>query len=202
MNDNWRETQEVAIKATTIPPPSNLESAIVITLVPGSYTAIVRGKGDATGVGLVEVYDLTQAAPSQLANISTRGFVETGENVMIGGFILGPEDALESTILLRAIGPSLTDAGVANALADPILDLRDGNGALVKSNDNWKDTQKAAIAATGIPPTKDKESAIIANLPPGSYTAIVSGKDAQVGVALVEIYHLSDSAPAHADQAP
>ena len=200
-NDNWMDTQKATIIATTVPPTNNLESAIVITLDPGNYTAIVRGKGNATGIGLVELYDLSQGVPSQLANISTRGFVETAENVMIGGFILGPPDALNANVLIRAIGPSLSGS-VSNALADPVLDLRDVNGARVALNDNWKDTQEDAIRATTIPPTNDKESAIVANLPPGNYTAIVSGKDNTTGVALVEIYRLNEPAAAHAEKAP
>jgi len=192
-NDNWKDSQEQEIIDTTIPPTNDLESAIVETLDPGAYTAIVSGKNGGTGVGLVEAYDLDQAAASQLANISTRGFVESADNVMIGGFIVGgPSDSGEATVLLRALGPSLGNAvpPVAGALQDPFLELHDSNGAIITSNNDWKDTQQAEIEATGIPPTDDRESAILATLLPGAYTAIVSGKDGTTGVGLVEVYNL------------
>ena len=137
-NDNWRDTQEQEIMDTTIPPTNDLESAIVATLEPGSYTAIVRGKNDTTGIGLVEVYDLDEAADSELANISTRGFVDTGDNVMIGGFIVG--SGVDTTVVVRAIGPSLGDLGVSNPLQDPTLELHGTNGDLLASDDDWKDT--------------------------------------------------------------
>ncbi len=191
-NDNWKSTQQAAIEATGIPPTNDKESAIVATLAPGNYTAVVRGKNGSTGVGLVEGYDLAQEAASQLANISTRGFVDTGENVLIGGFILGGGTvATDSSVLVRAIGPSLTQAGVANALQDPTLELHDANGNILKSNNNWKDTQKAAIEATGLPPTNDKESALIATLAAGNYTAVVRGVRSTTGVGLVEVYNLT-----------
>jgi hypothetical protein len=191
-NDNWRDAQEAEIIASTIPPTDNLESAIVATLVPGAYTAIVSGKNGGTGIGLVEAYDLDQTADSELANISTRGFVEAGDNVMIGGFIVGGDGGRNVSVIVRAIGPSLGDANppVPSALADPILELHDGNGATLASNDNWKDTQEAEIIASTVPPTNDKESAIVATLAPGAYTAVVSGKNNTTGVALVEAYNL------------
>jgi hypothetical protein len=189
-NDNWKDTQQTEIEATGIPPTNDLESAIVATLLPGNYTAILSGKNDTTGIGLVEVYDLALTANSQLANISTRGFVLTGDNVMIGGFILGGAATDTNRILVRALGPSLTQAGITDALADPTLELHDGNGTLIQSNDNWKDTQQVEIEATTIPPTNDLESAIVAVLSPGPYTAIVRGKNDTTGVALVEVYHL------------
>lgn len=186
-NDNWKDTQEAEIIASTIPPTNDFESAIVATLDPGNYTAIVSGKNGGTGVGLVEAYDLDRAA-GRLANISTRGFVDTADNVMIGGFIIGGDTAAD--ILLRAIGPSLTDQGVPNALQDPTLELHDGNGNTLTSNDDWKETHQAEIEATGIPPTNDRESALISTLAPGSYTAIVRGKNDTTGVGLVEVYNL------------
>jgi hypothetical protein len=193
-NDNWMDDPQQAadIEATGLAPKNNLESAILVTLDPGSYTAIVSGKDGTTGVGLVEAYDLDQTAVSQLGNISTRGFVETGNNVMIGGFILGPEGAEDATTLVRAIGPSLTAFGVTDALADPVLELHDANGALLTSNDNWMDDpqQAADIEATGLAPGNDLESAILMALPPGGYTAIVAGKAGLTGVALVEVYRL------------
>jgi hypothetical protein len=123
-----------------------------------------------------------------LANISTRGVVQTGDNVLIGGFIV--TGTVSKTVLIRAIGPSLTAGGVPNALADPTLELRGGNGALILANDNWRDAQQAAIIATGIPPTDNLESAILATLAPGAYTAIVRGKNNTTGSALVEVYGL------------
>ena len=191
-NDNWKDTQEAEIIASTIPPTNDLESAIVATLNPGAYTAIVSGKNGGTGVGLVEAYDLDQAAASQLANISTRGFVETGDNVLIGGFIVGGAGGGSASVIVRAIGPSLANANppVPGALADPFLELHDGNGATIASDDNWKDTQEAEIIATTIPPTDDLESAIVDTLAPGNYTAIVSGKNNTTGVSLVEAYNL------------
>ena len=183
-NDNWKSDQQGEIEATTIPPTSEVEAAIVATLEPGAHTAVLRGKNDGTGVGLVEVYDLESGSPVQLANISTRGQVQTGDNVMIGGFIIG--GSYPAKVLVRAIGPSLP---VDGALQDPTLELVDSNGATV-SNDNWRATQESEIIATTVPPTNDREAAIVATLVPGAYTAIVRGKDDTIGVALVEGYNL------------
>ena len=188
-NDNWRDNQQAEIQASGVPPTDDRESAIVASLAPGNYTAVVEGKNQTTGVGLVEVYDLDQPADSKLANISTRGVVETGGNVMIGGFILG-KGSQQSRLIVRAIGPSLSEAGISGVLADPMLDLRDANGDLVRSNNNWRDSQQAEIEATGIPPRNDLESAIVATLPPAPYTAVVSGTGNTTGVGLVEVYQL------------
>lgn len=188
-NDNWRESDQVpAIEASTIPPSDNRESAIVRDLAPGNYTAVVRGAGDTEGIALAEVYDLDIAGDSQLVNISTRGSVETGDNILIGGFILRGNTA---TVLLRAIGPELTAHGVPNALQDPTLELRDINGGLIMENDNWRENQQTEISGTGIAPTDDRESAIFKVLPGGNYTAIVRGKSGSVGVGLVEAYRLA-----------
>lgn len=190
-NDNWKDTQQAEVTATGVPPPNDLESAIVQTLAPAGYTAILRGNNGGTGVGLVEVYDLAASANSKLANISTRGFVDTGDFVMIGGVIIGGGSAgVNSKVLVRAIGPSLAGAGVAGPLLDPTLELRDANAALVAQNDNWKDTQQAEVTATTIPPTNDAESALVQTVAPGNYTAIVRGKGDTTGVALVELYNL------------
>ena len=186
-NDNWRDSQEAEIIATTIPPTNNFESAIVASLPPGGHTAIVRGKGGSTGVGLVEVYDLEGAAPETLANISTRGQVQTGDNVMIGGFIIGGNQPAK--ILVRAIGPSLTALGIAGALQDPVLELHDKNGTMI-ANDDWRSTQEAEIIATTVPPTHIKEAAILATLVPDPYTAIVRGANNTIGIALVEAYNI------------
>jgi len=188
-NDNWKDTQEADIEATGLQPSNDFESAIVSTLDPGTYTAVVSGRNGGTGVGLVEGYDVDQASNSQLANISTRGFVETGTNIMIGGFILGG-GGKDVSVVVRALGPSLTPFGVTGALADPTLELHDENGALIQDNDNWKDTQQTEIEATGLQPTDDLESAIFKTLAPGAYTAIVGGSGGLTGVALVEVYRL------------
>ncbi len=188
-NDNWREMQESEIQATTIPPTNDLESAIVRTLDPGSYTAILRGKNNATGIGLIEVYDLDANVDARLANISTRAVVEAGDNVLIGG-IIGGGTGSQPKVLIRAIGPSLTSAGVPNALQDPLLELHDNNGALIASNDDWQSDHQAEIEATGVAPTNIHESAILATLLPTNYTAIVKGVNNSAGVALVEVYHL------------
>jgi uncharacterized repeat protein (TIGR03803 family) len=199
-NDNWKfndqtgQSQEADIRATTIPPTNDLESALIATLSPGAYTAILAGKSGGTGVGVVEVYDLAQAANSKLANISSRGFVDTGDNVMIGGFIVGGgAGGGDAKVIVRAIGPSLP---VAGALGDPTLELHNGNGTMIVTNDNWKindqtgQSQEADIRATTIPPTSDLESAIVATLPPDNYTAIVRGKNNATGIGVVEVYNL------------
>jgi hypothetical protein len=186
-NDNWRSTQEAAIIATGIPPSNDNESAIVMTLDPAAYTAIVSGVGNTTGLALVEIYDLNTAAASKLANISTRGLVQTDNDVLIGGFIvLGSNPA---NVILRALGPSLPLSGT---LANPTLDLYDANGNSLAYNDGWKSTQEAQIEATGLAPTEDAESAIVSTLAPASYTAIVRGANNTSGVALVEVYQLTN----------
>ena len=189
-NDNWKDTQQAEITASGIAPTSDLESAIIATLDPGAHTAILSGKNGGTGIGLVEAYDLSQAVPSTLANISTRGLVQTGDNVLIGGFIVAGGGSGNSTVVVRAIGPSLGGAGVANPLADPTLELHNGNGDLTGFNDNWKDNQQAALEASGIAPTDDRESALETSLAPGAYTAIVRGANNTTGVGLVEAYNI------------
>jgi len=186
-NDNWRSLQQTEIQATGVAPTDDRESALVITLAPGSYTAIEKGKNNTTGVGLIEVYDLDTGAPAELANISTRGFVETGTNVMIGGFIVGNNGA---EVIVRALGPSLAQAGISGALSDPVLSLRNAQGTEVAANDDWHDSQPAVIQATGVPPANSLESAIVTTLANGSYTAIVSGYHDATGVGLVEVYNL------------
>jgi hypothetical protein len=190
-NDNWQDdpVQAALIIASGLAPTEDLESAIDATLIPGSYTAVVRGKEDTSGVGLVEVYDLSQAVLARLANISTRASVDIGSNVVIAGFILGGNSGGDR-IVLRGIGPSLGAAGVANALADPTLELRDGNGVLLMANNNWQDepSQAAELIAAGLTPTSPLESGIAATLPPGLYTALLAGVNNTSGVGLVEIY--------------
>jgi hypothetical protein len=188
-NDNWRDTQEAQIQADGLAPSNDLESAIDATLAPGAYTGIVRGKNNTSGVGLIEVYDLNPSALSKLGNISTRAFVSTGDNIVIAGFILGGNSG-NDRIVARGIGPSLTGFGVPNALADPTLELRDSNGALLIANNNWQDdpAQAAIITAAGLAPSNNLESAIAATLPPGLYTALLAGLNNGTGVGLVEVY--------------
>ena len=189
VNDDWKENQ-AAVEASTIPPEHDDESALVQTLPPGAYTAIVKGNGGVSGVALVEVYDLDGAVPARLANISTRGRVQTGDNVMIAGFILG--GSTNATIVAaRGLGPSLTSAGISDALVDPTLDLRDANGARLIFNDDWQSDADAAaqLTANGLAPSRAEEAAIFTTLPPGSYTAILAGKG-DSGIGLVELYNI------------
>jgi Cytochrome c len=184
-------------RPTPIKTPSNLrpadsrEAAILITLQPGNYTAILSGKNGTTGVGLVEVYDINSGAFAELTNVSTRGFVGTGDNVMIGGIITSGGNG-STQILVRGLGPTLAAPpfGIAGALADPVVTLVDQNGMVVKTNDNWKNTQQAAIQATGLAPPNDLESAMVVTVTTGRYTAILSGKNGGTGIGLVEVYKL------------
>ena len=190
-NDNWKDTQKDEIIASTIPPTDDLESAIVATLDPGVYTAIVSGKNAKTGVGLVEAYDLDLATASQLANISTRGFVDTGSNVMIGGFILGGGGGGISTVVVRGIGPSLIPFGIADALADPAIELHNVDGDVIATNDNWQDDPNMQLVSdAGLAPGDPNEAALYEILPAGAYTAILSGVGGTTGVGLVESYNL------------
>jgi hypothetical protein len=193
-NDNWHDAvTSLQIAGSGLAPTNDLESAFLGTLNPGAYTVVVRGKDGGIGNGLFEVYDLNQLADSKLGNISTRGFVNTGDRVMIGGTIIVGNSPTD--VLVRAIGPSLSNFGISNALSDPVLDLHDGNGGLIGSNDNWRDTQETAIIATSIPPTDNRESAILANLQPGQYTAVIRGSGDSTGVAVVEAYQLTPPTP-------
>ena len=188
-NDNWRDTQEAAIIATGIQPSNDFEAAIDATLSPGIYTAIVKGKNNTSGVGLVEVYDLSQAAPSKLGNISTRALIGTGSNIVIAGFILGNSSG-DDRVVARGIGPSLTAQGVPNALADPVLEARDGNGTLVVANNDWQDdpVQASELMAAGLAPSNPLESGIARTLAPGLYTILLAGVDNGTGIGLVEVY--------------
>jgi hypothetical protein len=190
LNDDWQTDRNSGQIPTSLRPGDSRESAILITLQPASYTAIVSGKNGTSGVGLVEVYSMDNASSSQLTNVSTRGLVQTGDFVMIGGFISSAPDGSSAQLLIRAIGPSLAQFGITDVLADPTLRLIDGNGVTVAFDDNWRDTQETAIQATGEAPTNDLESAILATLSPGSYTALVSGNNGGTGVGLVEVFKL------------
>ena len=187
-NDNWMESPERAqIESVGLTPGDSRESAIIRTLDPGAYTAVMRGKNNAIGIGVVEAYDLDATNNSKLANLSTRGLVETGDNILIGGFITGNRLG-NISVLIRAIGPSLAGK-VPNPLSDPILELHDSNGTTVATNDNWQDTDRTAIQQTGLAPSDLHESAILASLQVGSHTAIVRGVNG-TGNAVVEVYNL------------
>ena len=188
-NDDWKTSPERAqIEASGLAPSDDKESAILQTLSPGVYTGVLSGKDNGTGIALIEAYDLDSSANSFLANISSRGLVDTGDNAIIGGFIAGNQNG-NTKVLLRGLGPSL-QGKVANPLGDPVLELHDANGATVETNDNWKDApERAEIEATGIPPSNDAESAILRVVTPASYTAVLRGKTGG-GIALVEIYNL------------
>ena len=196
-NDNWRSTQigglltseqGIDLIATAAEPSNEAEAAIVVTLDPGAYTAVVRGANNSTGIAVVEAYDLDSDRNSTLANISTRGFIQTGDNVLIGGFIIG--GGTVSNVVVRGLGPSLAAFGIGNTLSDPVLELHDANGGIIDANDNWK-TNQATIQATGLQPSNDAESAIVlTNLAPGAYTAVLQGKNGLTGVGVVEAYVL------------
>jgi hypothetical protein len=191
-NDNWKDDQRALIEGTIYQPTDDRESVILSTLSQGAYTAIVTGKAQTTGVGLVEVYDSEHGLDAELANISTRGFVQTGDNVMIGGFILGGSTT-NTQVVARGIGPSIQTLVPGGAvLADPTLELHDGNGALLIANDNWQDdpTSAAQLSARGLALNNPLESGIFASLPPGAFTAILAGKNGGTGVGLIEIYNV------------
>lgn len=191
-NDNWKDTQRSLIEGTAFQPVNDLESVIVATLDPGAYTVLLRGRFEGTGIGLVEIYDNDPpGGSSELANISARGEVQTQDNVMIGGMILGGS-ANSTRIVVRGLGPSLAGSGLGTPLVDPILDLRDANGARLTYCDNWQDDSATAAQLTsfGLAPTQPQEAAILANLPAGAFTAILAGKSGGTGVGLVEIYNL------------
>ena len=186
-NDDWQEASYAQSIPAALRPSNQLESVILTTLNQGAYTAVLRGFNNSTGTGLVEVYDIS-GGTTQLANISTRGFVQTGNNVMIAGIVVQHHD---KGVVIRALGPSLTAFGIANALPDPTLDLYDGNGAILTSNDDWEDTQPDVISGTGLAPANELESAIAGTLAPGNYTAVVRGYQGATGNALVEVYGLN-----------
>ena len=191
-NDNWKESPHRSqIEGTMFEPKDDRESVILATLPPGNYTAVLSGVGQTTGIGLVEVYDNGAALDSDLANISTRGFVQTGNNVMIGGFMLGGSGD-PTRVAVRGLGPSLSQFGLAEVLADPTLEMHDANGTIMISNDNWMDDTAMAteLAANALAPQNALESGIFISLPPGDFTVILAGKDGGIGIGLVEIYNL------------
>jgi hypothetical protein len=192
-NDNWKDSpQRPLIEGGPFQPTDDRESVILATLPPAAYTVILKGANNTTGVGLVEIYDNNQAVDSDLANISTRGFVQLNDNVMIGGFTLGASSN-PTRIVVRALGPSLAAVGLNNVLADPTLELHNANGTIMVSNDDWQSdpTSAALLTSNGLAPSDPKESGIFTALaPPGQFTAVVAGKNGTIGIALVEIYNV------------
>ena len=190
-NDNWKDTQQDQIQSTGLADPNDLESGILQILQPGNYTAILSGKNGTPGVGLVELYDINPASSAELSNVSTRGFVGTGDNVLIAGFVASGGNG-SSQVMVRGLGPTLAqpEFGVSGALADPVVTLVNGNGNVVQTNDNWKNTEQVAISATGKAPPNDLEAAILATVPPGNYTAILWDNGGGTGIGLVEVYKL------------
>jgi hypothetical protein len=189
-NDNWRTSQESEIQNSGLAPADDRESAIIASLPPGNHTAIIRGAGNSTGVGIVEIFDL-ETPVGELGNLSVRANIQTGDNVLIAGVIIGAGEPRRT--VFRGIGPELKSFGVPTALDDTTLELRDGNGGLMAVNDNWKDAPNASdLSATGLAPTIDSESAVLITLGPGKYTAIVRGANDTTGVGLAEAYKLDN----------
>jgi hypothetical protein len=195
-NNDWGSTQvggiitgdqSAEIGGSGLAPGSNLESAIIANLAPGSYTAVVRGVGDTTGIGVVDAYDMSAASPARLANIATRGLIQPGDKLMIAGFIIQNGNL---RAVVRAIGPSLGAFGIGNALPDTTLQLRDQNGAIVKENDDWQSDQKQELEATGLQPSDPREAAVVATIPPGQYTVQLRGKPETTGIGVVQVYFL------------
>ena len=189
-NDDWKDTQRSQIEGTPFQPADDREPVIVISVEPGAYTAILTGKNQPSGIGLIEIYDRDQAADSELANISTRGLVGAQNNVMIGGFILGGNG--NTRVAVRGLGPSLSQFGLTNLLADPVLELHDPNGATLIANDNWGDDPAVAdlLRQNGLAPTNPQESGIFTSLPPGQFTAILAGKNGGTGLGTIEVYNV------------
>jgi len=188
-NNDWRSSQSAEIEASGLAPGNDAEAAIRLTLAPGAYTAVTHDETGATGIGLVEVYDLSPASDSKLANISTRGIVGTQDDVMIGGFIIGGTGG--ARVVARGLGPSLGALGVGSPLPDPTLELHDVNGALVASNDNWEDTQALDLQGVALAPSTPLEAATVMWLAPGAYTTVVRGNAGQTGVGLVDVYYIN-----------
>jgi uncharacterized protein YkwD len=195
-NDNWKTTQPggiitgdqfAEINGSGLAPSNDLESAVVANLTPGSYTAVVRGANNSVGTGVVDAFDLSAGSTARLANVATRGLIQPGDKLMIGGFIIQNGSV---RAVVRAIGPSLEAFGITNALPDTTLQLRDQNGAIVRENDDWMTDQKAELEATGLQPTNNLEAALVQTIPPGQYTAQVRGKPEATGTGVVQVYFL------------
>jgi len=190
-NDNWKDTQRPQIEGGIFEPSDDRESVILATLQPAAYTVTISGKNQSSGIAVVEIYDNDQEPDSQLANIRTRAFDQTGNNVTIGGFQIGLGSG-NTQIVVRGLGPSLSQFGLSNLLADPTLELHDSNGSTLASNDDWHDDPQSAasLIAFGLAPQNPKESGIFTSLPPGAFTAILAGKNGGTGIGIVEIYNL------------
>jgi hypothetical protein len=202
-NDNWQDAANADQIPASLQPQDPRESAIVVTLPPEAYTGVVHGKAGATGIALVEVYDLSPNTKSKIVNISTRGVIQTGDNRMIGGFVLSGDQSTTMEIVVRAIGPSLSNYHVLNPIADPFLDVRDANGNPVATNDNWRDDSNATtVEQIGLAPENDLESALYLRLAPGAYTAIVSRNGGTDGVGLVEVYSVGNNGEVNAPPGP
>jgi hypothetical protein len=191
MNDNWKDNQRSQIEGTVFQPTDDRESVILATLSPAAYTAILTGKNNSTGVGIVEVFDNSQGVDSQLGQISTRGLVQGGNSVMIAGFILGNSQN-PTHVAIRGIGPSLGQFGINHPLSDPTLELHNGDGMTILSNDDWTDdpVSAAELTAHGLALSNTKESGIFTMLPAGQYTAILAGKGGAAGVGVLEVFNL------------
>jgi hypothetical protein len=189
-NDNWQSDPHNAdIQKNGLAPGNVLESATFQTLAPGAYTVIVSGKDSATGIGLVELYDLSPLSNSQLKNMSTRGSVGTGDDVLISGFTIG--DVGNTTVIVRALGPSLARFGVSGVLSDPTLTIFDSTGTVIASNDNWRDDVNAIdVQKNALSPPNERESALVLHPPAGEYTAVVRGANGGTGIGLAEVYTL------------
>ncbi len=193
-NDDWQQAANAGQIPVGLRPTDPRESAILVTLQPGNYTAIMAGKNETGGIGLVEVYDMNGATLSQLSNVSTRGFVGTGDSVMVGGFITRAGRG-NTRVVVRALGPTLaaSPSNLSGVLADPLLTLKDANGVTIAKNDNWYDDNELSgyeVRARGFAPANSLESAIVTIVPPGNYTALVSGVGGGTGIALVEVYNV------------
>jgi hypothetical protein len=198
-NDNWRTTQQAEISASGLAPTDDKEAAVILNLTGAAntsgYTAVLSGVNGESGVGLVEVYDLDAESFADLGNVATRGLVGTGNNVLIGGFVVNDDSFTNQpqTILVRGIGPSLSAAGVSNPLPDPLIDLHDAQGTTIASNNDWGASPDAgALSTSGLAPPNPKESAILKTLAPGPYTVVLSGVNGGTGVGNVEAYNLGN----------
>ena len=198
-NNDWKNTSDDNgqfgggvpnfLQSIVLAPSFDVESAIAINLQPGNYTAVLSGNNGTTGVGLVEVYDIDSGTSAELTNVSTRGLVGTGENVVIAGFITSGGSG-STQVVVRGLGPTLTQYGVSGALVDPVMTLVDSDGNVLQTNNNWKDSQQTEIQNTGLQPPNDLEAAILATVPVGNYTVILSGNGGGMGTGLVEVYKL------------
>jgi hypothetical protein len=190
-NDNWRDSPSHGqFEGTPFQPSDDREAVIVATVQPGAYTAVLTGVGRSTGIALVEAYDINQGVNAKLGNISTRGFVQTGSNVLIGGFTLGGTG--QAQVAVRGLGPSLSQFGLSSVLADPTLELHNANGATLIVNDNWMEdpVSAAQLTSRGLALPDARESGIFTILPSGQFTAILAGKNGGVGIGLVEVYNI------------